>query len=154
MNSEQEEFEDTIGVIIICKSKKNRQHNGQKEKKKWQQSLQHCYINSFEIRILHFAHVRYQVWPSNSVSYWFESEKLENVWKSSNKVSFSDAEKNQQNRVKQNTNSHSNLRNNVLINIGLLHSVPNNVCRVYLKNNYFFLYANLIHRKLAVCKLR
>jgi peptidyl-tRNA hydrolase len=25
-----EEFEDTIGEIRICKSKKNRQHNGQK----------------------------------------------------------------------------------------------------------------------------
>jgi hypothetical protein len=28
----QEEFEDTKGVIIIQKSKKNRQHNGQKKK--------------------------------------------------------------------------------------------------------------------------
>jgi len=27
----QEEFEDTKGVIIIHKSKKNRQHNGQKK---------------------------------------------------------------------------------------------------------------------------
>jgi peptidyl-tRNA hydrolase len=27
----QEEFEDTKGVIRICKSKKDRQHNGQKE---------------------------------------------------------------------------------------------------------------------------
>jgi hypothetical protein len=27
----QEEFEDTIGVIIIRKSRKNRQHNGQKK---------------------------------------------------------------------------------------------------------------------------
>jgi hypothetical protein len=30
----QEEFEDTKGVIRICKSKKDRQHNGQKEKNK------------------------------------------------------------------------------------------------------------------------
>jgi hypothetical protein len=29
-----EEFEDTNGVIRIRKSKKNRQHNGQKEKDK------------------------------------------------------------------------------------------------------------------------
>jgi hypothetical protein len=28
----QEEFEDTKGVIRICISKKNRQHNGQKKK--------------------------------------------------------------------------------------------------------------------------
>ena len=27
-----EEFEDTKGVIRICKSKKNRQHNGRKKK--------------------------------------------------------------------------------------------------------------------------
>ena len=26
---DKEEFEDTKGVIRICKSKKNRQHNGQ-----------------------------------------------------------------------------------------------------------------------------
>jgi hypothetical protein len=30
----QEEFEDTKGVIRISKSKKNRQHNGQKKKNK------------------------------------------------------------------------------------------------------------------------
>jgi len=30
----EEEFEDTKGVIIICKSKKNRQHNDQKKKDK------------------------------------------------------------------------------------------------------------------------
>ena len=30
----QEEFEDTKGVIRICKSKKDRQHNGQKKKDK------------------------------------------------------------------------------------------------------------------------
>ena len=30
----QEEFEDTKGVIRIRKSKKNRQHNGQKKKDK------------------------------------------------------------------------------------------------------------------------
>ena len=29
---DQEEFEDTKGVIRICISKKNRQHNGQKKK--------------------------------------------------------------------------------------------------------------------------
>ena len=31
----QEEFEDTKGVIRIRKSKKNRQHNGQKKRDKW-----------------------------------------------------------------------------------------------------------------------
>ena len=36
----QEEFEDTKGVIRICKSKKDRQHNGQKKKYK-QQSRKH-----------------------------------------------------------------------------------------------------------------
>jgi hypothetical protein len=30
----QEEFEDTKGVIIICKSTKDRQHNGQQKKTK------------------------------------------------------------------------------------------------------------------------
>jgi len=30
----QEEFEETKGVIRICKSKKNGQHNGQKKKDK------------------------------------------------------------------------------------------------------------------------
>jgi hypothetical protein len=30
----QEEFEDTKGVIRISKSKKDRQHNGQKKKNK------------------------------------------------------------------------------------------------------------------------
>ena len=29
---EEEEFEDTKVVIIICKSEKNRQYNGQKKK--------------------------------------------------------------------------------------------------------------------------
>ena len=29
---EQEEFKDTKGVIRICKSKKNRQHNGQRKR--------------------------------------------------------------------------------------------------------------------------
>ena len=50
----QEEFEDTKGVIRICKSKKDRQHNCQKKKDKWtnnylqnttqtkQQIEQHC----------------------------------------------------------------------------------------------------------------
>ena len=32
----QEEFEDTKGVIRICKAEKNRQHNGQKKKDKRQ----------------------------------------------------------------------------------------------------------------------
>jgi len=32
MKSLSEEFEDTKGVIRIRKSKKNRQHNGQKKK--------------------------------------------------------------------------------------------------------------------------
>ena len=31
---EQKEFEDTKEVIRICKSKKDRQHNGQKKKDK------------------------------------------------------------------------------------------------------------------------
>ena len=31
---DKEEFEDTKGVIRICKSKKNRQHNDQKKKYK------------------------------------------------------------------------------------------------------------------------
>jgi len=31
---EQEEFEDTKGIIIIRKSKKDRQHNGRKKKDK------------------------------------------------------------------------------------------------------------------------
>jgi hypothetical protein len=41
----QEEFEDTNGVIRIRKSKKNRQHNGQKEKvqKDKQLSTKHTY---------------------------------------------------------------------------------------------------------------
>ena len=30
----QEEFEDTKGVIVICKLKKNRQHNSQKKSNK------------------------------------------------------------------------------------------------------------------------
>ena len=34
------EFENTKWVIIICKSKKNRQHNGQKKKDK-QRSTKH-----------------------------------------------------------------------------------------------------------------
>jgi len=36
----KEEFEDTKGVIIILKSKKDRQHRGQKKKDK-QQSTKH-----------------------------------------------------------------------------------------------------------------
>ena len=38
----QEEFEDTKGVIRICKSKKDRQHNGQK-KKDTQRSTKHTH---------------------------------------------------------------------------------------------------------------
>ena len=38
----QEEFEDTKGVIRICISKKDRQHNGQKKKYK-QRSTKHTY---------------------------------------------------------------------------------------------------------------
>ena len=41
----QEEFEDTKGVIRIRKSKKNRQHNGQKKKyKKTNNDLQNIQI--------------------------------------------------------------------------------------------------------------
>ena len=36
----EKEFENTKWVIIICKSKKNRQHNGQKKKDK-QRSTKH-----------------------------------------------------------------------------------------------------------------
>ena len=38
----EEEFEDNKGVIRICISKKNRQHNGQKKKDK-QQSTKDTY---------------------------------------------------------------------------------------------------------------
>ena len=39
------EFEDTKGVIRICKSKKNRQHNGQKKKyKRTNNDLQNIHI--------------------------------------------------------------------------------------------------------------
>jgi hypothetical protein len=43
---EQEEFEDTKGVIKIRISRKNRQHNGQKKKvqKDKQRSIKHTYI--------------------------------------------------------------------------------------------------------------
>ena len=34
LGEEQEEFEDTKGIIIIRKSKKDRQHNGRKKKDK------------------------------------------------------------------------------------------------------------------------
>jgi len=38
----EEEFEDTKGVIIICISKNNRQHNGQKKKyKQWSTKHKH-----------------------------------------------------------------------------------------------------------------
>ena len=37
---EQEEFKDTKGVIRICISKKNRQHNGQKKKYKQRSTKQ------------------------------------------------------------------------------------------------------------------
>ena len=42
---QEEEFEDTKGVIRICKSKEDLQHNGQKKKglKKWQQSTKHTH---------------------------------------------------------------------------------------------------------------
>ena len=41
----QEEFEDTKGVIRISKSKKNRQHNGQKKKnKRTNNDLQNTHI--------------------------------------------------------------------------------------------------------------
>jgi hypothetical protein len=36
----KEEFEGTKGVIKICKSKKNRQHNGEKKKTKEQKDKQ------------------------------------------------------------------------------------------------------------------
>jgi hypothetical protein len=36
----EEEFEDTKCVIRICKSKKDRQHNGQKKNKKTNSDLQ------------------------------------------------------------------------------------------------------------------
>ena len=41
----QEEFEDTKGVIRICKSKKDRQHNGQQKKyKRTDNDLQNIHI--------------------------------------------------------------------------------------------------------------
>jgi hypothetical protein len=41
----QEEFEDTKGVIRICISKRNRQHNGQKKKdKRTNNDLQNIHI--------------------------------------------------------------------------------------------------------------
>jgi hypothetical protein len=41
----KEEFEDIKGVIIIRKSKKNRQHNGQKKKdKRTNNDLQNIHI--------------------------------------------------------------------------------------------------------------
>ena len=41
----KEEFEGTKRVIRICKSKKNRQHNGQKEKdKRTNNNLQNIHI--------------------------------------------------------------------------------------------------------------
>ena len=42
----EEEFEDTKGAIRICKSKKDRQHNGQKKKDK-QSSTKHYTENSY-----------------------------------------------------------------------------------------------------------
>jgi hypothetical protein len=46
-----EEFEDTKGVIRICISKKNRQHNGQKKKdKRTNNNLQNIHIKlQFEL---------------------------------------------------------------------------------------------------------
>ena len=45
MFRKDEEFEETKGVIRICISKKNRQHNGQKKKvqKDKQRSTKHTY---------------------------------------------------------------------------------------------------------------
>jgi hypothetical protein len=37
-----EEFEDTKGIIKLCKSKEDRQHNGKKQKDK-QRSTKHTY---------------------------------------------------------------------------------------------------------------
>ena len=39
-SEEQEEFEDTKGIIIIRKSKKDRQHNGRKKDKRTNSDLQ------------------------------------------------------------------------------------------------------------------
>jgi hypothetical protein len=44
----QEEFEDTKGVIRIRKSKKNRQHNGQKKKYK-QRSTEHTHKTKYRV---------------------------------------------------------------------------------------------------------
>jgi len=45
LNLYQEEFEDTKGAIRIRKTKKNRQHNGQKKKnKKTNNDLQNIHI--------------------------------------------------------------------------------------------------------------
>jgi lipopolysaccharide export LptBFGC system permease protein LptF len=45
----EEEFEDTKGVIRIRKSKKNRQHNGQKKKyKRTNNDLQNIYIKQYK----------------------------------------------------------------------------------------------------------
>jgi len=45
MVSEKEEFEENKGVIRICMSKKNRQHNGlQKKHKRTNNDLQNIHI--------------------------------------------------------------------------------------------------------------
>ena len=41
----QEEFKETKGVIRICKSKKDRQHNSQRKRIKGQQSTKHYTYN-------------------------------------------------------------------------------------------------------------
>jgi hypothetical protein len=46
----QEEFEDTNGIDRICKSKKNRQHNGQKKKDK-QRPIKHYTENNRSSRM-------------------------------------------------------------------------------------------------------
>jgi hypothetical protein len=59
----QEEFEDTKGVIRICKSRKNRQHNGQNKKnKKTNNDLQNITQKTKDKTIVNnpSIHVNYQ----------------------------------------------------------------------------------------------
>jgi hypothetical protein len=49
---EQEEFEDTKGVIRICISKKYRQHNGQKKKDKRTNNYQHNITHKADDRVM------------------------------------------------------------------------------------------------------
>ena len=44
----KEEFEDTKGVLRICKSKKNKQHNGQNKRTKGQTTIYKTYIKTKE----------------------------------------------------------------------------------------------------------